>query len=139
MRWSSAAYLTFIGPSPPDGEAGCPVLMNVLVSDLELEDPRDVDARSFAIVDDGLPLFSCAQLAIETMVVGDSMWCGMVVLPSELRRRRPSERDNSRAHSLQRTCGLRQSTRTQLFKRHGADGGVPIWRFRRHVLSQRLQ
>ena len=106
MRWSSATCLTFIGPSPPDGEAGCPVLMNVLVTDLELEDPRDVDARSFAIVDDGLPLFSCAQLAIETMVVGDSMWCGMVALPSEVRRRRPSKRDNSRAHSLLRTCGL---------------------------------
>ena len=53
---------------------------SVLLSGMELEDTRDVDARSLEIVD-GLPL------AIETMVAGDSGWWYIVALPSELLRR----------------------------------------------------
>ena len=71
---------------------------SVQLSGMELEDPRDVDAPSLEIAD-GLPL------AIESMVAGGSGWCHIVALPSELRRRGPSERDTYWAHSL-RTCGL---------------------------------
>ena len=73
---------------------------SVLLSGMELEDPRDVDARSLEIVDDGLPL------AIETMMAGDSGWCHIVALPTEFRRRGASERDTYWVHSLLRTCGL---------------------------------
>ena len=50
-------------------EAGGKVTTNVMVRDLDLDDPRAADARRLEVVVDGLPLFGGCQLAVDATVV----------------------------------------------------------------------
>ena len=50
-------------------EAGARVSLNILVQDIDLARPHDLDNRRLETVVDGLPLFMGAQWAVDTAIV----------------------------------------------------------------------